>query len=224
MSLMMAMVAIAAAAAAAAHARAPMKVYVDGARGDDTNLGQSADAPLCTLTAARDLVRKRNREHSPGAVVTVASGTYGPLYLDDPVRDSGQPGAPVVWQGESGGALVSGGTVVPRAMFSAAHTHASNVVMADLTTLHLTPDDFGTFQLLDGVHGCSGGKMELFFAGARMSTARFPSLAANGSWEWAHAAAGGTGSFTINASTDPELAAHALSWNGKSNVWAHGYW
>ena len=52
-----------------------LELFVDGARGNDTNEG-SATAPLRTIQHALDVTRARDRQQSPKACVTVRAGTY----------------------------------------------------------------------------------------------------------------------------------------------------
>eukprot|EP00051_Salpingoeca_urceolata_P032787 m.17437 g.17437 ORF g.17437 m.17437 type:complete len:750 (-) comp5452_c0_seq2:173-2422(-) len=181
------------------------------------------------LHVARDHLRKLRSQLIPtftGAVVSILPGVYGPLALD-PTLDSGEtPDASVVWQAAQAGTVaVSGGTPIPTSLFHPMAS-SSSVLVANISSVPgITTADLNTsFADVDCIHGCAGGKMELFFNAKRQTTARYPSVSPQGQWMYAHAKGGGAGEFTIDAKADPETAKHVLSWKDQDDIWVHGYW
>lgn len=86
--------------------------------------------------------------------------------------DSGEPGAPIVYRGDTstGGSSprLMGGTIVPADMFS---TWKGSVLMANLTKLGYNSDNFGQLQS-GGLGTCANDRMTVFFNGKPALLAR----------------------------------------------------
>jgi len=95
----------------------PIEIFVSPG-GDDANPGTRA-RPVATPAGARDALRTARAANGGalpkgGAVVEFADGIYAlsaPLALDR--RDSGEPGAPVVWRAANRGGAVFSGALTP---------------------------------------------------------------------------------------------------------------
>jgi hypothetical protein len=188
-----------------------LEVHVD-ATGQHTGSYRS-------LEEARDYLRSHRRgseETTP--TVTIHPGRYPPFHLD-PKLDSftsyrGMPGA-----------SLSGGVQIPREAFSAVG-EKSPLVRADLFANGLSAEDLGVMMNGGSVSGCQHDKTDLLFGGERQTLARWPNVAANGSWQFANIdAVTSEGALQVNATAQPDAAARILSaWASEQDPWLHGYW
>ena len=219
--------------AVALPAAAGTSLYVSPA-GRDTWSGRlkapdraRTDGPFASLERARDEIRRLKQEGglpAGGVTVWVRGGDYevsAPLALT--AQDSGEWGKSVTWracEGEQvrllGGRLVTGWQpVTDRAVLDRLDPAARGKVrQANLRALGIT--DFG---------GVESGGLELFFAGRRMTLARWPNEGftkivdtvggepydIRGTW------GDKVGKFTYEGDRPSR-------WVGEKDPWAHGYW
>lgn len=188
--------------------------------------GASATPSFRTLHDARDHLRSM-RSVTPGKWLTLISvhvlihtGTYAPLELDS--RDSSH--VHVTYMSLPGEvALVSGGVTVPRASFLPVPGKPF-LYVADIRALALT-ENFGSLGSGGNcIQECTNTKMELYFNTERMVLARYPNLKANTSqYQFLFASASGQGVINYNPKSDPDAAAHLLSWKDEVNPFILGY-
>ena len=185
-----------------------------------------------SVHTARDELRARIAAGSlpaGGARVTLQPGVHSlatPLHLDS--RDSGRPGAPIVWQaaagGPGGGALLSGGVRIPVTAWGpcASAQATASAVCADLGKLGLSElGELGKFTKGVGLKECETSRSELFYNGAPMQLARWPNIGADGSWLWAHVDNATTSGFKYNSSEACPAAQH--KWSQEADPWLHSY-
>lgn len=152
----------------------------------------SESAPYKSVSAARDALRELQPLVPGGATVLLHEGTHRPFELAGKI-DSGRPGAPIVYAGAPGErAVVSGAVQVPASAFKPWRTDRKNIVVADLAALGITTGDLGSMQYptTEGnmnFGSCQHDKAELFFGGKAMTLARYPNVAADGSWRFLYA-------------------------------------
>ena len=144
-----------------------------------------------SVTAARDALRALQPLPPGGATVLLHEGTHRPFELAGEI-DSGRPGAPIVYAAAPGErAVVSGAVTIPASAFKP-WPDRKGVVAADLAALGITADDLGSMQYPTSegnmnFGSCQHDKAELFFGGDAMTLARYPNLAADGSWRFLYA-------------------------------------
>jgi hypothetical protein len=199
----------------------PLRVYVDCKRA--LNLSEadlhppdgSLASPFWSLNGARDFIRLLLRPLAQPVAVLILPGDCYPrtakgvldftqpvLSLNDPVRDSGSPDAPIVYQPYSGGgtARLLGGLkldnglwrprqlAAPTPAADGAYTAGSQVtafsmnlteavVAAGGNAATLTAVGFG---LASGILCASGANADLFFGGRPMVLARYPNMRLDG--------------------------------------------
>ena len=208
---------------------AGMDVYVSP-DGDDSNPGTAA-LPVRTAIGARDRLRARRaagEKPSSGAWrVEFADGVYvfdRPLELD--ARDSGVPGAPVVWRAANWGKVVFSGAVAldwkveddPSILARLPPQSRGRVMTAVLPGKDPVPSFQGGGE--ERVFEKSDDPVQLFSGGKRLDCARWP----NGDEE-AHTGLVGTNGVReardgIFRSTSPRLA----EWAKEPDLWAYGQW
>lgn len=194
-------------------------------QGSDAGPGTRA-RPFATLERARDAIRARKAAGGlprGGVTVVLRGGIYerkAGFTLTE--RDSGAPGAPIVYRagaGETprllGGAVVRGfRPVTDRAILDRLDPAArGKVVQADLRAQGLT--DYGSLTRRGfGASGRPAG-LELFFENRPMTLARWPNVG------WARIAgvpAGPEGGrFTFEGD-------RPARWKAARDIWLHGYW
>ncbi|MCX6925097.1 MAG: hypothetical protein NT154_18075, partial [Verrucomicrobia bacterium] len=154
--------------------------------GNDANPG-AREKPVATLESARDLLRKLKAENvlpKEGVTVWIAAGRYEqqhPFILNE--RDSGLPGAPIVWRAmQPGQVSITGGRCIPRSHFTHVTDEqsikrltpeaAKQVLQADLRKLGI--QDFGEHQQYGHALSVCPAPLELFYNGEPMPLARYP--------------------------------------------------
>ncbi len=193
------------------------------------------DGPFASLERARDEVRRLKQSGLPAGAVTVqiAAGLYprqAALALE--AIDSGTPEAPVVYRGAPGGATrLLGGRLLPAAAWRpvsdpAVRARLDPAVRDQVRQLSLReaglpepgPEWHDRFKE-------RSGWPELFFAGRRMTLARWP----NTGWARIVDVVGGAphkihnipgdklGRFTYDGDRPSR-------WVAEPDLWAHGYW
>jgi hypothetical protein len=151
-------------------------------RGKDSNPGTS-NAPVATLTRARDLVRSLKARGIRGAIaVEVMPGEYrvtAPLTLTK--EDSGTPGAPVVYRAtQPGKAVFYGGRRLrgfqpvtdPQILRRLPEEARAKVMQCDLRAQGIT--DFGRLAVRGFGQPPSPPTLELYVNGRPMTLARWP--------------------------------------------------
>lgn len=227
------------AAAALSSSLAQLSVYVDCDGGADSAAGTSS-SPLRTLAHARDLLRAAAPLSSPASVfiagdclpraANAAAANFSLITLYLEAADSATPDAPITWTAWPGRAAprLLGGVAVPASAWSPAPAPAApGTLMADLGPAGLNVAQYGFGALAAGGLGtCSDTAMELFAGGAAQVLARYPNIAADGTWRWIEVdkVENAEAQFAINGSD----AARALTWPKAStpgvSAWLHGYW
>ena len=218
---------------------AQVSVYVDCDGGADSAAGTSS-SPIRTLAHARDLLRAAAPLSAPASVfiagdclpraanAAAANFSLTTLYVE--AADRGTPDAPITgtfWPGRAAPRLL-GGVAVPASAWSPAPAPAApGVVTADLGPAGLDVAKYGFGALGSGGLGtCSDSATELFAGGAAQVLARYPNIAADGTWQWIEVSKveNAETQFAINGSD----AARALTWPNAStpggSAWLHGYW
>lgn len=164
-------------------------VSVDGS---DNNDG-SSDRPFATIEKARDAVRQLDKEEKNGITVAVKKGEYRVSMLEFGSADSGTESCPVTYCAYGDGEVVLNGgvTIAPDSFSDITDPEVLNrlsdeakdrVVVADLTKLGLTKDDWGkiytigSYNTADKYDGdyVGGQYCELFVNDKRMTIARYP--------------------------------------------------
>ncbi|MEI6500208.1 MAG: right-handed parallel beta-helix repeat-containing protein [Armatimonadota bacterium] len=205
----------------------PLKLYV-APKGNDTASGLTTKAPLATLAAARDAIRKLKAagQLPAGAYIEFAAGVYEfsqPLVFT--ADDSGTAGAPVEYAAAKGAEVrfvggkevtnfkpVTAKAVLAR-LDPAAH---GKVLQADLKALGVA--DFG-----DVVAG--GKRLELFFQDKPMLLSRWPNEGftriidvVGGAPSKIHGIPGDKiGKFTYDGDRPSR-------WVDEKDPWVEGYW
>ena len=200
-------------------------LYVDCAKGSDAGPGTAA-APFLTLARARDAIRALPRPLSAPVTVTVAPGLCTPSNFSQPLlalvetMDSGEPGAPITWQGTPGATQLSSGLPIPSAAWVATPAQPG-CFAAPLRGLPGYDAAFGLGALRAGGLGqCASGKAALFLGASATTLARWPNLGQEGQWNWLYATAAssaGGGSVTVNSS-------RPLDKQWPASAWLHGFW
>ena len=223
---------------AAMTGRAQRTVYVDAQHGSDSHDG-SAGKPFASLARARDAVRtlKKAGVFPEQGVAIEASGNFS-LASENVVLDAQDGGsgadAPLVIRAGAGGAMITGGYVLPpegfRKVTDAAtrsrlpeaardHVVAFDLASVGLAALAPLPDKFSGWR-----------EMEIFSGGKAMRLARWP----NAGWteivtvidrgvkpvdkatgEWEHGYKGGTFEYTGDAPS---------RWRVDKGIWMNGFW
>lgn len=226
MTVVMSALTLCAQLSAAPYPEASKEIHV-ALTGDDRNPG-TAQAPLRSLTAARDAVRGIRQAHPAldgAVVVSVQAGTYElseALVLDR--RDSGTPSSPTVYRATPGERVrLCGGSCIPPAVWKPVGDEATRARLApaarnevrqvDLRALGVT--DFGKRKSRGFGRGGGPVELELFFDGRPMRTARYP----DSGWLKTKSAPDGPdgGRFTVQDTT-------VAGWNESDDLWVHGYW
>lgn len=220
--------ALATAGAAAIGAVSAQKMlFVDCNNGSDAGNG-SAQSPFLTLTKARDTIRSYQPISDPWVVQVLesdcyprdASGavnfTFSALELDGG-QDGGTAQYPITYTSAPGARVrLMGGPSIPA---SAWRPYKGSILQADLGPQGLNLAQYGFGSLAAGGLGtCDDTGMEFFWNNTPMTLARWPNIAANGTWQWANIA---TVDSALAFTTD---STRALSWNNQPNAWVHGYW
>jgi hypothetical protein len=201
--------------------------------GDDTHLG-SAEAPLASLTRARDLLREARAGfvRQETATLHLLDGTYTiseTFHLAS--EDSGAAGATVEYRAvHPGRARIRGGKVLasqdfrkvtdPGVMDRMAKEAREAVREFDLGSLGdidlgSIPDNFRTALPVP----------ELFFGGQRMTLAQWPNegwaeideIVESGPAPWRNHESEALGVFTYQGD-------HPSRWAGAKEIWLEGYW
>lgn len=173
---------------------APIQLFVGPAAGTaaaafGTANGRSPSSAFATITQARDLLRALAPEQRCGATVTLLAGEYsvssgsGLLELDG--RDSGCPGAPVVYTAEEGHAVtLHGGVRAPSGLFKPVDVDGIAMFRADVRPL-LGGEDFGSLSAV-GTGQCAGyHRKQVYFAEQPQTLARHPNKnTTTGNFEW----------------------------------------
>lgn len=185
-----------------------------------------SDGPFATLERAREVIRERKASDQwpgEGALVLVAGGTYvrrASFELDE--RDSGEPGAPIVYRAADGatprflgGALVEDfEPLTDEAVLARLDPTARDAVLVtDLRAAGV--EGYGTLLHQGFGRGGATGALELYLDGKKMPLARWP----NEGWTRIAAVPRGKdgGAFTYGDDR-PER------WSEDAEVWIHGYW
>ncbi|HDP33956.1 MAG TPA: hypothetical protein ENN29_02480, partial [Candidatus Hydrogenedentes bacterium] len=206
--------------------------------GADNNPG-TKDAPFATLERARDAVREiRSGDRTSGQGVTVwlRGGDYiRTETLEFTAKDSGTPGAPVVWRAyEDETARLLGGRVINRfehvedaaILARLGEAARDNVLEANLRDLGV--DDFGALHSRGFGRPTTPAHGELFFGGRPMTLARWPNA---GDWEL-------IAGFPEDAAADDDHGGNIgvlaegffyendrpRNWRNPGGIWVHGYW
>ena len=204
--------------------------------GNDTWTGKlsapspdKTDGPFLTLDQARDALRKQKTADSTrGRKVFVRGGFYSlhqSFLLDG--KDSGTPGAPVIFQAFPGEqAILAGGPLLPAKAFRRVTDTGvlarldpaarDQVRQADLHALDIT--DLGHFPVKS-----DGGPAvpELFFNDQRMTLARWP----NAGWTTiAKIITAGSTESRNEGGSFAYAGDRPARWNLDAGVWLHGYW
>lgn len=162
------------------------------ADGNDGNPGSQAK-PFATLEQARDMVRQLNeagKYPAEGVTVWLRGGVYlRERSFDLDARDSGQPGAPVVYAAAPGETVrLLGGKIIPGSAFHSvtdrafldrvvSHAARRHLLQVDLKALGIS--DYGELHPLHAVDFGSSthylpAPMELFIDGKAATLARWP--------------------------------------------------
>jgi hypothetical protein len=170
----------------------PAAEFFVAPNGSDTSLGNK-EQPFATLEKARDAVRELNaagKYPAEGVTVWLRGGVYLRDHsFDLDARDSGKPGAPVVyaaWEKET--PRLVGGKIIPvsafkpvtdRAFLDRVLNHGARrfLLQADLKALGIT--DYGDLQPMHAVDFGSSSHylpapLELFIDGKAATLARWP--------------------------------------------------
>jgi hypothetical protein len=145
-----------------------------------------------SVSDARDALRALQPLPPGGATVLLHEGTHSPFELVGEI-DSGRPDAPIVYAGAPGErAVISGAVNIPASTFKPWRADRKGIVVADLAVLGITSVDLGSMQYPTSegnmnFGSCQHDKSELFFGGDAMTLARYPNLAADGSWRFLYA-------------------------------------
>jgi parallel beta-helix repeat protein len=232
---------------AAASGSRSREIHVCAIAGDDTNSGLDAEAPLRTLSAARDSARRLRwsaaNAHDTVNIILHASGVHHlaePLVLDS--RDS-HTNFLAASTGGNGTVLVSGGIRVDETAVSPRPGHTGQF-QANLTALGLT--DLGTVLPAAASGGSSHQYTgilhpQLFIAQQSGLLARWPNARNQTAWQWAYtkdclsrtcsrncncSSADITGfswrTSQTNGSGAPPAVAHR--WGAEADPYLHGYW
>ncbi len=200
----------------------------------------TADRPVATIEAARDLARSRGADapRSGGRIIEIAGGTYeltSPLVLDE--RDSGSPGEPVIYRARRGddvrlvgGRILSAFTTVTDSAILARLDPAAhgNVVQTNLHDHGIT--DLHGITAPEWAQGQPG--LELFFKGRRMTLARWPnedfvtvaSVDVDGNSELRNRVTLSGRMRGVNEGRFVYEGNRPDRWTQEQDIWLHGHW
>ena len=221
---------------------APSADFHVSVKGDDAWSGrtaeptaQEADGPFRSLERAREEVRKLKAggAASGGSVTVMVRGgvyTFDRSFVLD-ARDSGTPGAPVLYLACPGEEVIlAGGQTVPRGAFRPVtdanvldrfdRAARGQVVQTDLRALGISELDSVPVK-----YQGAPAAPELFFNGERMTVARWPNegwvtiarIIASGSCPRIGEKGNEGGVFEYSGDRPSR-------WNVEAGVWLHGYW
>lgn len=209
-------------------------VYVSP-NGNDANPG-TRDKPVATLESARELVRRHKGESvlpQPAVTVWITAGQYEqkqPLILNE--RDSGLPGAPIVWRAMKGSRVsITGGRCIPSSSFTPVTEEqfirrltpeaAKHVLQVDLRKLGI--QDFGQHRQYGHALPVCPAPLELFYNGAPMPLARYPNTGAIRIGKVIDpGSAPRNGDYTNRGATFEYTDARHEVWAGQGDVWFQG--
>ena len=197
-------------AASAGIGTALLKLHVD-------ITGQRRDS-FRSLEEARDYLRSNRGDKETIATVFIHPGRYPPFHLDAELDSfTSYRGLP--------GASISGGVQIPVEAFSPVGGD-SPLLRANLFEYGLSAEDLGVMVNGGSVSGCQHDKTDLLFGGERQTLARWPNVAANGTWQFANIdAVTSEGALQVNSTAQPDASARILtSWSAEQDPWLHGYW
>jgi len=195
----------------------------------------SADAPLATLTGARDAVRRLKGVTHDGITVYLRGGEYRlteSFYLT--AEDAGTAASPITYAaypGETvritGGQAIGGFTPVtdPAVLARLAPEARAHVVQCDLPAQGIT--DFGKFRSRGFSRKVAPSHLQLFFHGQAMTPARWPNegfltIAAIPEDAGENDGHGQTiGALEAGFHYDGDRPA---GWQHSDDIWVHGYW
>ena len=173
-------------------ASTPLQLYVgpaaDHAAAAAAADGLSPSTAFASIVQARDLLRALAPEQRCGATVTLLGGEYsvsggsGLLELD--ARDSGCPGAPVVYTAAPGeDVTLHGGIRVPSSLFQPVAVDGIEMFRADVRPLGVS--DFGSL-LATSNGACAGyNRKQIYYAEQPQTLARHPNKnITTGNFEW----------------------------------------
>lgn len=233
--------------------RPALEFWVDAVSGDDSNDGTDRASAFASLWRAAEAVRAAGRL-AGGVAVNVLPGVFqsttpgrlaspfvpSPLELGAP--DSGSAESPVVWRGvaedgvspaRAGDVVLSAGVGIPATAwnkYSGRLTSTRGVWSVNLRSLGV--NDFGFIQQPDGLGGCNNTRLNFFYDQARATLARWPNIAVNGSWMWAHVGLGDdvpenltmpADSFIFNGTRPLRWLSRVAPEEVGSSPWVHGY-
>lgn len=157
---------------------AGVNVYVDPA-GNDAATG-TAERPVASLEAARDLVRKMPRPRTGPIIVVVRGGTYRVNHtIEFTAADSGTADAPIVYEAAEGQRpIFTGGAALTPADFKPVTDPATLARIPEAARGHVLAYNLKAHGITDlgDYHAGTGGTMpaELFIHGTAMTVARWP--------------------------------------------------
>ena len=183
--------------------------------GSDSGLG-TAEEPLRTLHAARDLLRARRQATGAATAATVflREGVHDlsrqPLQLDE--RD-----ANVHWRAFPGEQpVLSGGVRVPLAS-ATPWPAVDGALQVDLRSFGV--DNVGAIPMPNiskngGLYDCQHGLLDVSIGRSPLHLARWPNKAAGGQWKWAQVGAVNSGECKRQPREEPLAAReqHAAPW------------
>eukprot|EP01052_Picozoa_sp_SAG31_P024499 SAG31_NODE_2089_length_6472_cov_4.907893_3_plen_448_part_00 len=188
----------------------------------------SASRPYTTLDDARNAVRiLRSGATRPLAagirVVVHAGGVYSPLSLTAADSGRGPSSSEItVWEAAGDGPVViSAGVELPSHLFKPSASH-HGAFEADLTAVGLMR--YGQISAMDT--GCGNiihsNRSAVYFNMQPLTLARYPNVAPDGAWKYAHVDHGGVSSFSV--APEDSVAARLPAWAAEREPWLHGYW
>lgn len=197
-------------------------------------LGLSPSDAFSSLAQARDAVRLLNAtERCGGVTVTILSGEFGvregigSLHLDH--RDSGCPGAPIVYRGVRGAdgsaaSTLHAGVQVPASAFHPVTVDGISMFRADVRPYGVST--FGEFS-----HPAENGqcvmteRSSVYYDKQPQTLARHPNIdRSTGNFQWMRV--GAVTSFSTFASSQMNDTIAAQRWinDTSGDVWLHGFW
>ena len=149
-----------------------------------------------------------------------------PAILTLTSEDSGTQAAPITWTGnpdadQPPARLLAGAPIM--ADLWKPSTWRAGVFEVDLGATGLDVAKYGYGSLRAGGLGdCKQTIMELFWNSSAMTIARYPSVLANGTWQWLNIdkVEDKESAFAINGTAGQR----ALTWSKAPAAWLHGYW